>query len=170
LTATLRALSESDIASVIRLATQIWESHYVPMLGAAQVAYMVGTRFTPDNLRRYIGAADRWLEVLRLDGQEVGYCSHALTARPGELKLEQLYLLPEHRGRGLGAVMFRHVSARARALGCRIMMLQVNRQNTAALGLYRKMGFVVREETVFDIGQGFVMDDYIMEKPLVAQD
>ncbi len=164
--ATLRELTEDDIEPLIQVGTRIWGSHYVPILGEAQVEYMVGMRFAPAYLRRYIGATDRWLDVLKFGGEIVGYCSYAVTATPAELKLEQLYLLPELHGHGLGGLMLRHVTGRAQGLGCRIMMLQVNKHNTGSVGLYKKMGFSVREEAVFDIGHGFVMDDYLMEKQL----
>jgi ribosomal protein S18 acetylase RimI-like enzyme len=159
-------LMESDIDTVISLATQIWLSHYVPIIGRAQVDYMLASRFTAENLRRYIRAADRWLELSKLDGEAVGYCSYALTDSPGELKLEQLYLLPRLHGQGLGGKMLRHVEARAQALGCKTMMLTVNKRNAGSIAVYRKRGFSVREEAVFDIGQGYVMDDYVMEKRL----
>ena len=62
--------------------------------------------------------------------------------------------------------MLKHVEQRALALGCRGLVLQVNKQNGGSLAFYGKAGFTVREEAVFDIGQGYVMDDYVMEKRL----
>ncbi len=46
------------------------------------------------------------------------------------------------------------------------MILQVNKRNANAINSYQKYGFVVREVTVDDIGHGYVMDDYVMEKKL----
>ena len=42
----------------------------------------------------------------------------------------------------------------------------MNKHNAAAIAAYRNCGFVTREEVVVDIGNGFVMDDYVMAKPL----
>jgi diamine N-acetyltransferase len=123
-------------------------------------------RFTPDYLRRYLDAPDRWLDMLRVQDEAVGYCSYALTDTPDEVKLEQLYVTPSRHGQGLGGRMMRHVIARATALDRTTMILQVNKENHDAIAVYRKMGFTVREEARFDIGQGFFMDDYIMEKHL----
>jgi ribosomal protein S18 acetylase RimI-like enzyme len=122
-------------------------------------------------LRPYLNADDRWLMLLRIDNQLVGYCSYALAGdlgerKFGEMKLEQIYLLPECYGQGLGKLMMRHVEQQARARGCRTLALQVNKRNAVAIAFYRKAGFTVREEAVFDIGNGFVMDDYVMEKVL----
>lgn len=149
-----------------RLAETIWRSHYTSIIGTAQVDYMLAGRYTPERLRRYLNASDRWLMLLRIDNRIIGYCSYALEKNPGEMKLEQLYLLPEYCGQGLGSLMLRHVEERARALDCRALTLQVNKHNAVALVFYRKAGFTLREEAVFDIGNGFVMDDCVMEKAL----
>ena len=47
-----------------------------------------------------------------------------------------------------------------------VQALTVNKGNTDSIAVYLKSGFVVREEAVFDIGSGYVMDDYVMEKRL----
>jgi len=164
--ARLDPITEADFETMARLGETIWRSHYSPIIGTAQVEYMLAERYSPENLRAYLDADDRWMELLRLDGRPVGYCSHALSAAPGEMKLEQIYLLEECRGKGLGGLMLRHVEARARQRGCRVLMLTVNKHNAASIAVYRKSGFGVREEAAFDIGNGFVMDDYVMEKLL----
>lgn len=168
--AALVPLTEADFEPLARLAEEIWRAHYGPLIGLAQVEYMLKGRYTPEKLRAYLDAdhdgGDRWLRLLRLEGETIGYCSYALTKTPGELKLEQLYLREDHKGRGLGGLMLRHVEAEARARGCGTLMLTVNKGNTGSIAVYRKSGFTVREEAVFDIGNGFVMDDYVMEKRL----
>lgn len=164
--ARLDPVAEADFETLARLGETIWRSHYASIISMAQIDYMLSGRYTPDQLRAYLDADDRWLELLRLDGRPVGYCSYALSATPGEMKLEQLYLQEECRGKGLGGLMLRHVEARARERGCRVLMLTVNKQNAGSIAVYRKSGFRVREEAVFDIGNGFVMDDYVMQKLL----
>jgi len=165
----LTPLAPPDFASIAAVARQIWLEHYITIITKAQIDYMLRGRFTPENLQRYVGARDRWFYVLRLADEVVGYCSFALTPTPGEMKLEQLYVLPALHGRGLGKRMLHLVEQETLAHGCRTLMLQVNKQNTKSIDVYRRGGFTVREEVVVDIGQGFVMDDFIMEKPLQLQ-
>ena len=165
--ATLEPIHEAEIEAVIPMAREIWVAHYVPIIGQAQVDYMLGKRFTAESLRSFIGAHDRWFEVLKYEGERVGYCAYSLLPEPAELKLDQLYLHQKMRGKGLGGLMIRHIEARAHALGRTVLVLQVNKHNSESIAVYGKMGFSVREEAVFDIGGGFVMDDYIMEKRLV---
>jgi diamine N-acetyltransferase len=159
-------LTEADFAIVAHLGESIWRTHYATMISMAQIDYMLAGRFAPDNLRRYLDATDRWLDLLCSDGTPVGYCSYALTPSPEEIKLEQIYLLAEHRGRGLGAALLAHVETRARGLGAARLALQVNKGNHGSITFYRHAGFSVREAACFDIGNGFVMDDYVMEKDL----
>lgn len=164
--ARLDAMTAADFGTVARLGEVIWRAHYTKIIGSAQIGYMLADRYTPEKLGIYLNADDRWLMLLRIDGRAVGYCSYALTDDPGEMKLEQLYLLPELQGKGLGRLMLRHVEEQARARGRSMLMLQTNKRNAGAIAFYRKAGFTVREEAVFDIGNGFVMDDYVMEKVL----
>ncbi len=80
------------------------------------------------------------------------------------MKLEQLYLLEGYRGKGWGGFMLRHVEAGARQKNICLLMLQVNKRNEGPIAIYRKAGFRVREEAILDIGNGYFMDDYVMEK------
>lgn len=82
------------------------------------------------------------------------------------MKLEQLYLLPQLHGRGFGRQMLEHVERAAWREGARRLVLQVHKRNDKALAFYRRASFTVREEAVFDVGQGYVMDDYVMVKEL----
>jgi len=174
--ARLNALTAADFETFARMAETIWRAHYTRIIGSAQIDYMLAGRYTPEKLRLYLNADDRWLMLLRIDDRAVGYCSYALADDPGEMKpteikpsemkLEQLYLLPELHGQGLGKLMLHHVEEQARVRGRRTLMLQTNKRNDIAIAFYRKAGFTVREEAVFDVGGGFVMDDYVMEKVL----
>ncbi|WP_445990137.1 GNAT family N-acetyltransferase [Chromobacterium haemolyticum] len=162
----LDPLTAADFPSLAELAGEIWHQHFISMISREQIDYMLAGRYVPEKLSAYLEAPDRWFGLLRLDGRLVGYCSYALTATPGEMKLEQLYLLAEMRGRGLGAYMLDAAERAARQRGCDALALTVNKHNAGAIAVYQRGGFQVREEAVFDIGNGFVMDDYVMEKRL----
>jgi ribosomal protein S18 acetylase RimI-like enzyme len=162
----LTPLSEHDFSTVASLGDRIWRSHYARIISMAQIEYMLEGRYTSERLKAYLDSDRRWMHLLWEGEEPIGYCSYALTDRPKEMKLEQLYLLPGRHGRGLGGLMMDHVEAAARAEGCTCLMLTVNKQNSGSIAIYRKRGFTVREEAVFDIGNGYVMDDYVMEKAL----
>jgi diamine N-acetyltransferase len=164
--ATLRDLTEADFTTLRALGETIWRQHYSAIISLAQIDYMLARRYVPAKLRAYVGAQDRWLKLLIVDGSAVGYCSYAFTDDVAEMKLEQLYLLAAFKGLGLGGLMLDHVESQARALGKSSVMLTVNKHNIDSIAVYHQRGFTVREEAVFDIGNGYVMDDYVMHKSL----
>jgi ribosomal protein S18 acetylase RimI-like enzyme len=167
---TLTPVTEPYFPVLRALADTIWRQHYARMISAAQIEYMLAERFSDEALREHIQAADRWLEILWLSGTPVGYCGCELADMDGEeraavaMKIGQLYVLESRRGIGLGRFMLGHVEGRARELDRRALWLQVNKQNTGAIGFYTAAGFEVVREAVFEIGGGFVMDDYVMAK------
>ena len=75
-------------------------------------------------------------------------------------------MLEFHRSMGLGRCMLGHIEQRARDLRCHVLWLQVNKRNTGAIAFYGAAGFEVVREAVFEIGGGFVMDDYLMATSL----
>jgi len=169
---TLAAVTEQDFAVLRELASTIWRQHYAGIISAAQINYMLAGRFSDEVLWEHVLAADRWLELLRVSGTPVGYCGYELVsmdgngASPAAMKLAQLYVLESHRGMGLGRLVLGHVEGRARELDRRALWLQVNKRNTGAIGFYTAAGFEVVREAVFEIGGGFLMDDYVMAKPV----
>jgi ribosomal protein S18 acetylase RimI-like enzyme len=71
-------------------------------------------------------------------------------------------------GCGLGSRLLQHVEGEVRTGGARRLILSVNKCNTKAITAYKRNGFVIVESVVTDIGNGFVMDDYIMAKELAG--
>lgn len=59
--------------------------------------------------------------------------------------VDELYVLPQWRGRGLGRQALDHVCAHARAAGVRALHLEVANDNRRAIGLYASLGFENRE-------------------------
>jgi ribosomal protein S18 acetylase RimI-like enzyme len=169
--AVLTAVREGDFAELRTLAQIIWRRHYAAIIPAAQIEYMLEGRLSDEALGAQIRTTDVWLELLRVSGAAVGYYSSELAddcrgAGLPAMKLGQLYVLDTHRGLGLGRFMLGHVERRARELGRREVWLQVNRRNASAIGFYEALGFTKAREAVFDIGSGFVMDDYLMAKAM----
>ncbi len=161
--ANLQLLQRNDFSELATLAETVWYQHYPSIISREQIAYMLNGRYTDEKLSRYLDSSTQWCWLLRESNQSIGYVSCALAPRPDQLKLEQLYLLSEHKGRGLGKLMMNHVFAWARQHHCRSVWLTVNKNNVDSIAVYQKTGFYVREEAQFDIGHGYIMDDYVME-------
>ena len=74
-------------------------------------------------------------------------------------------MLPETQGKGLGKMLLQSVEQAAEAFDAHTLSLNVNRFNKART-FYIKLGFETLEEVDIEIGHGYLMQDYIMEKKL----
>ena len=83
------------------------------------------------------------------------------TDEQSKLKINKLYVLPSFHGKGIGKKLIEKSIERAEFTGVKQIYLQVNKDNKA-VEFYKKVGFHIEKEAIFDIGHGFVMDDYIM--------
>ena len=66
---------------------------------------------------------------------------------------------------GAGKALLQRVEKESKNLGATKLQLNVNRHNIAKT-FYERNGFAVIEEADIDIGYGYFMNDYIMEKDL----
>jgi GNAT superfamily N-acetyltransferase len=162
----IRKLTKEALPAVQRLAGVIWRQHYPGIITDGQIEYMLARMYDLDVMRREMMEQGIVYEGLFLEGRMIGFCSHGRQPDPADYKLHKLYVLAQHHGSGRGSAALRHVEQQAKAAGCRFLMLTVNKRNEKALRSYRANGFRVRDGVVADIGHGYVMDDYVMEKGL----
>lgn len=154
---------QAGYEQVAALAEAIWKEHYTPIIGPAQVGYMLEHFQSPGAIARQVGGGMEYF--LLLNGEvPVGYL--AFEARGQDLFLSKIYLLRALRGKGLGREAMGFVVGKAREKGCRSISLTVNKNNDRSIAAYERMGFERKEALVVDIGGGFVMDDYRMVKTL----
>ena len=158
----IRPATEADIPVLRDLAQRIWRECYPGIITAEQIEFMLGWMYSEDEIRSQLAARVPW-EIAELDGVPVGYLSWQREG-DGRVKISKLYVLPQHQRRGNGRQMLEHISEQARAHGAHAIWLQVNKRNERAVGAYLKAGFHIEKEAVFDIGGGFVMDDYLMAR------
>jgi GNAT superfamily N-acetyltransferase len=160
--------TETDLPAISELAGVIWRACYPGIITHAQIDYMLARMYSLDVLRDEIRFQGIRYDLLLVDAKPAGFASYGPTSKPGVMKLYKLYLLPERQGRGLGSLLLQHVEREVRAGAGRRLILSVNKRNAKAITAYQRNGFVIAESIVTDIGNGFVMDDYIMAKELSA--
>jgi GNAT superfamily N-acetyltransferase len=163
-TITITPLAQSDVEALCNLASDIWRQHYPPIIGTAQTEYMLAQRYAPSVVRSELAAAVICWDVLRERGQMVAFASSFPGEAATELKLDKLYVRQDRQRRGYGGMLIAHTCARAKRLGYERVVLAVNRHNANAIAAYLKHGFRTREAAIKEIGSGFLMDDYIMER------
>jgi ribosomal protein S18 acetylase RimI-like enzyme len=159
-------VSPADVDALAALARVVWQQAYADMISQAQIDYMLAQRYNAARLLAELETAGIWWDKAVCDGQLAAFASTQLTGTPGEMKLDKLYVDPRQQRLGLGGQLIERAEQRARAQGLQTLILAVNKNNTRALNAYRKHGFSEREAVCVDIGNGFVMDDFIMAKSL----
>ncbi|MGZ6123369.1 MAG: N-acetyltransferase family protein [Myxococcales bacterium] len=160
---TIRRASDAELPTIAALAGRIWRAHYPSILSPEQIEYMLRWMYDVRQLRRDVERGVVY-ELLFDGDRPLGFCGYEELR--GELKLHKLYLEVEEHGRGLGTMLLRHVEQETIRRGLSKVVLGVNRFNEKAIRAYQRNGYRIREPLRTEIGGGFVMDDWIMEKPL----
>lgn len=166
-TTRIRRIGPEELPTVQKLAHAIWLACYPGIIPDGQIHYMLSIWYQPGSMAHEMNARDVWYALVEVEARgAVGYISvEKLMAEP-VLFINKLYLLPEVHGLGLGGLTLRWSEDRARDMNCRAVRLRVNKRNAIAIRSYLRHGFRFVEDVVSDIGSGYVMDDYVMEKPV----
>ncbi|MDE6035557.1 MAG: GNAT family N-acetyltransferase [Ruminococcus sp.] len=157
--------TEDELREIAVLAEEIWHECFVGIISAGQIEYMVEKFQSFGAMKNQTETQDYYYMSVRLDGNLCGY----IGVKPeidDRFFLSKLYLHKSVRGRGIASVMLAKVFEEARNAGKKSVYLTVNKYNVHAVEVYKKTGFVTTDSVVTDIGNGFVMDDYIMEYKL----
>ena len=160
-----RVQRPAEIAAVARLAREIWQEHYVPIIGQPQVDYMLEHFQSEPAVARQLGQAYEYFLLLQ-DGRAVGYTALVPDEGRASVLLSKLYVRRAERGLGWGKQLLGFVEELCRQRGGQTLWLTLNKHNAQSVALYERMGFRTAGSLVQDIGGGFVIDDIRMEKAL----
>ena len=161
----IRLAQLDELHILENLARQIWPATYADIISQEQIDFMLNWMYSFPALRQQQEEGHEFY-ILNHEDQDIGFIAIEWINEPqqsdsAQLKINKLYVLTECQGKGMGRALFEKAKERATETGCKAIFLQVNKANQAK-NFYLQLGFQVREEAVFDIGNGFVMDDYIM--------
>lgn len=160
-TVTIRpAKTDTDIQNIAILANEIWHQHFIPIIGLEQVEYMV------DKFQSYPAITNQvqndgyeYFQIL-VDDKLAGYTG--VHAENGALFLSKLYIHESFRGQLLATKALNFLVELCKERKLEKIWLTCNKYNSNTLAIYDHLGFKVTDEQVADIGNGFVMDDYIL--------
>ena len=157
-----------DRAALATLASEIWHEYWPALIGEAQTDYMVEQFQSLEAIERDVAehAYEYWFLRTAEDGRTVGYTGGRVEPETNRFFISKIYLLKEHRGEGLCSATIRFYERLARERGLDALYLTVNKRNEMAIRAYKAKGFEVIDAAETDIGDGYIMDDYIMEKKL----
>jgi len=151
-----------DIPVLTVLAEKIWTEHYTPIIGNAQVSYMLKKFQSEESIKQQLNEGYTYYIIL-YNGKTAGYFSILFKAEENYLFLSKLYVDKEFRRKGLASDTLIFIRKLAKEANLPAICLTVNKGNTDSINAYLSLGFVKTDSIITNIGNGFVMDDYIME-------
>lgn len=153
------------IRMVEKLAKEIWNEYYPPIIGQKQVDYMVKTFQSASAIANQIFRENFIYYLMKKNEKYVGYVGVVPKKKNKELFLSKIYIKKSERGKGLGKKFLSFLKRTARKKSFKKITLYVNKDNFDAISAYQKMGFKKVRAMKKPIGQGFFLDDYIMSCP-----
>lgn len=164
---TISEATISDIKQIQNIVHITWPITYGEILSKEQLDYMLDLFYSDEALTLQYNKKEQLFYMIYENqtnnigfiGIEHHYNGVAVT------KIHKIYLLPETQGKGIGKKVMDEIGILALKNNSQTLLLNVNRFNTA-LGFYKKIGFEVKEEVDIEIGNGYLMEDYVMEKSL----
>ncbi len=160
------AATLDELPLIADLARVIWRSHYPGIISEDQIEYMLERMYSLERMGKEVLNEGVVYILARSRAVPIGFAAYGPGAQPEEFRLHKLYLLPAHQRAGLGRSLLQMALSEARRRGASRLALAVNRKNLGALAAYRNYGFRVREAVRVEIGGGFVMDDFLLERAL----
>ncbi|MFD2201272.1 GNAT family N-acetyltransferase [Shivajiella indica] len=156
-----------DLIQVRSIALQTWPKTFSNILTLDQIEYMLNWMYSPKALESQVLEKQHVFLLAKEEGKYLGFCSYEVHSKEGmKTKIHKIYILPETQGKGVGKKLIGQVEQIAKANGDKYLFLNVNKYNQSAIDFYGHLGFYEAYREVIDIGNGFVMDDVVMEKKL----
>ena len=158
----IKAAALNDLPVIHDLANAIWPHAYGDILSPGQLKYMLDKIHSINSLQNQLLNLHNFIIVLD-NVIPVGFASFSLREENSSVfHLHKIYVLPNQQGNGTGKMLLEYVANSIKEMGATSLTLNVNRHNKARY-FYEKYGFTIEQEVNIDIGEGYFMNDYIME-------
>lgn len=156
--------TKDQLKELAILANTIWHEYFTDLISEEQIDYMVERFQSYDAIEKAM-KEEGYVYFLAYEQHElIGYCG----VKPEEkrLFLSKLYLRKDMRGKGLSSTLLKKAIQFAQEQNLRAIYLTCNKYNQHSLDVYHAKGFYDIDAVTTDIGNGFVMDDYILQLDL----
>lgn len=157
----IKVVNEEQLKILSNLSNIIWHEFFPTILSSDQIEYMVDKFQSYKAMKKQIEDGYKYY-LFYYNNQYIGYT--CIKNEVSRLFISKIYLIKEYRGKGLVKDAFNFYDRYLIDNKLNSMYLTVNKYNTNAIKIYEKYGFKIIDDVVTDIGSGYVMDDYIMEK------
>lgn len=146
---------------VFQLATKIWNDNYNGIISQKQIDYMLTMMYNSKRLQQDLNEGYKW-EFIIYNNEIVGYLAYVIK-NDRRVFLSKLYLKTEKQGLGIGKKALHRVINHAENNTISKVYLTVNKNNIKGIRAYKSIGFKIISEEITNIGNSYVMDDYVFE-------
>lgn len=158
-------LKDNQLSIVRDLAFKIWPNAYGQILSSEQLEYMLNKFYSIDALVQQLQKGQCFF-IIEDNSEAIGFLAYEINCNASnQLKIHKIYVLDAYQGKGVGRLLIDFAIETAKRKQQKGVFLNVNKFNKAQF-FYEKLGFTIVKDEVIDIGNNFVMDDYVMELPL----
>lgn len=162
------AVSNKAQAEIVEsLAKEIWTEHYTTIVSEKQIDYMLAKFQSKQAILKQIRTGFLYF-LIEKNEQFIGYIS--VQPNGDELFLSKIYIKSSKRHQGHGKKAIQFLEGLAKSKGLKRIALTVNKNNINTIKAYEKIGFKNLGPVTQDIGDGFIMDDFKMEKIVYHSD
>ncbi|WP_284653429.1 GNAT family N-acetyltransferase [Flavobacterium terrisoli] len=161
--------TDPNFTDVIAIAKEVWPKTYGSILSKAQFDYMMDMMYSKASLQEQANEKQHHFILAKESDIPVGFASYEFDCNAtNKTKIHKIYILSTQQGKGIGKVLLDYITIQAKIQDNTAVFLNVNKYNPA-LHFYQRLGFDIVKEEVIDIGRGYIMDDYVMEKPILKK-
>ncbi|MBQ8883276.1 MAG: GNAT family N-acetyltransferase [Oscillospiraceae bacterium] len=157
----IKKVEKEEIPQLAKLANEIWHQHFPTILTEEQIDYMVLNFQSEKAMNSQLENGYEYY-FMNADGDNQGYFG-IQPQEDGTLFLSKLYLRKSYRGNGFARQAFEFMKDICKERGYKSIWLTVNKHNDDTIAIYKRFGMEIIRSQVADIGNGFVMDDYVFE-------
>ena len=162
----IRLLQKQELSLTRDLAEKIWPFTYGDIISQKQLHFMLEWMYSNDALEKSFDKGNEFYGAFD-NTKAIGFFElEFLNENPNTVKLQKIYVLPSEQKNGLGTKLLQFGIIHSKNKGANKIILQVNRDNKA-VDFYLKNNFSIISEEDFPIGNGYYMNDYVMEKTLI---
>ena len=160
-----------DISLIRSLADGVWQRTYATILSPEQIDYMFDMMYSPSSIAMQMQEKHHHFIIIYRNDTPCAYISIEPLGN-ARYNFQKIYAISQVHGTGVGRYMIEQAclwvqcQEEARQYeGDIVIELFVNRANPA-VDFYKHMGFDIVGTRDHDIGNGFFMNDYIMERTI----
>lgn len=157
-----KKVTKVDIPQIQELAKKSWNAAYHNIISQDQIDYMLQQMYSEEEISSHLQNPNYQYYLVLKDEVAAGFIGFEFHYENATTKLHRIYLLEDFKGQGLGKAAITFMKSKVSETSDKRIILNVNKNNSAKQ-VYESQGFTTYEEAIFDIGNGFVMDDFLME-------